>query len=300
MPERDFYNVNEFTAFPLVEADSRAFSGGGELPRRGLVDAGFILGLDSQFDAAAHTVTLFSVTRGISTVVFDFRSSAPGLSGYRWLFTFTVPSLFGCTVYAIAEHLITTTPNVHLGTGYLTVGNLAEILALPIGTKLMAAPPRIEPALLQSLVNTFVRSINTANAPRRCPPKPCSSSSSSSSSLSADTAFAQVLGLVGDVKFSEGYNMRISLNEADNSIEFAAERGSGLGEPCEDVVVDENGFQRGHECENCDAFIRSINGRVVPTGRLRLVGGPGVVVAPDPTNHKLCVTIEEDFACSSS
>jgi hypothetical protein len=108
------------------------------------------------------------------------------------------------------------------------------------------------------------------------------------------------VNLTGDVKFSEGYNMRISLNEADNSIELAAERGSGLGEPCEDVVVDEGGFQRGNECENCDAFIRSINGRVVPTGRLRIVGGPGVVVEPDPSNHKLCVTIEEDFACSSS
>jgi hypothetical protein len=94
--------------------------------------------------------------------------------------------------------------------------------------------------------------------------------------------------------------MRISLRESDNSVEFSAERGAGLGEPCENVIIDEHGFQRGHECENCDELIRSINGRTSVTGRIRLTGGPAVAIESDPVNHKLCVTFEAGFVCGSS
>lgn len=300
MPERDFYNVNDFTAYPLVEADSRAFLSSGELPRRGLVDAGFMLGLDSGFVPGIHAVTLYSFTHNPADVVFDFRADAPGLASYHWLFTFPIATPYGCTAYANAKHLISAVDDIHRGTAYLTLGDITELLTISLGVKLLATPPRVEPALLQSLVNTFARGFNLANNARACPPSCCTSSSSSSSSGAPDDAFAATLNLVGHVKFSEGNNIRISVRESDNSIEFGPARGAGLGEPCEDVVIDAHGFQRGNECENCDELVRSINGRVSSTGRLRLTGGPGVVVEPDPILHKVCITFEEDFICGSS
>lgn len=303
MAERDFYNVNDFIAYPLMYGDDFSFVSSGALPQKGLVDAGFMFGLDSQFDISQHTVTLFAVTIGGSgDIIFDFRSDAPGLAGFRWLFDFPAGATDGCVSYVDATPTPSGTPEPDRGWAFLTLGDPTDLLALGAGTYLLNAPPRIEPALLQSLVDTYVRTLNLADDKRACPAACCASSSSSSSSSSSggQEAFIAAIGLMGDVKFKEGYNSRITVDTVLNSIDFDAEIGVGAGVTCDDMVIDEGGI-RVDNCQNCDGLIKSINGVQSPSGLLRLNGGSGVLFVRDPLNaHKIIGTINVSKDCFSS
>lgn len=302
MPELDFLDVGDYIAYPLCADDPRAFVGTGSLPRKGIADAGFLFGLDSGFETAVDHVRLHSVEVTATEVIFDFRSSASGLAAYRWLFEFPVTATLGQTCDSLPTPIVGGMPDAERGFGYLTVGDLSELVALGIGTYVLSGVLRVEPARLQSLVNTYARTAVPANDGRFCPPACCDSSSSSSSSSSgvAATAFQYGGALVGDVVFKEGYNSRITVKPADNMLEFDAQVGAGAGQACEDVIIDENGFHVGEECLNCDAFVRSINGQVSADGRLRLSGLRGVLVVADPASHKLVVTVDPRSLCVSS
>jgi hypothetical protein len=307
MPELDFLDLNDFIAYPLVTDDPRTFVGSGSLPRRGISDAGFLLGLDSGFDVAADDVHLYSVEVTATEVIFDFRCSALEMLGYRWLFAFQSTAELGCTAYTMPETIAGAIPDPERGTGYLTIGNLEELLALGVGVYILAGTLRVEPARLQSLIDTYARSVIPANTARLCPPQCCASSSSGSSDSSSssssglvDTAYVYGGALLGDVKFKEGFNSRITVKPANNLIEFDAQVGAGAGPACEDVIIDENGFHQGETCLDCDAFVRSLNGQVSEDGRLKLTGLRGVKVVPDPVNHKLTVTVDPRSVCVSS
>ncbi len=295
MAERDFYTVSQQISYPLLSDDSKALTPSGVLPDAALLDAGFLLGLDSGFVPGQHEVYLYSVEVSGTTITFDFRSDAPGLLLYRWLFQAETGGVSGCPIYTDAVLIAGGPDSPDRGTGFLAVGDLTELAALGDGLWLTGGTPRVEPALLQSMIDSFARSVNLANDARRCPPQ-CGSSASSES---AET-FLQAGDLVGDLKFREGYNSRIVLNRTDNSIQLGANRGSGAGETCEDVIIDEGGFQPGAPCSECDGYINSINGKTAQSGQLRLVAGPGMVVVPDPDNHKIVIRVESNRVCGSS
>lgn len=293
MPEYGFYDHNDQIAYPLVTSGDLSLIGGGNLPRRGISDAGFLLGLDSGFVAGTHNVTLYSVERVGFTLRFDFRCDAPGLSGYRWLFEISTLVQTGSIIEIDVTPVPSGSPDYDLGRGFLVVGNLKDLAELSPGVHRLAVPPAIEPALLQSLVNTFARTFNLANKARRCPPV-CSESPPSPS---APTTFSAAQDLYGGLMFKEGYNSRILINENQGSIEFGAVIGAGAGRTCEDIIIDEGGMHIGEECAPCDDFIRSINGRATDDGKLLITGGPGVVVVNDPTGHKVTVTFETNRHC---
>jgi hypothetical protein len=299
MADRDFYTLTDELAYPFLADGSRALAPSGVLPKRGVVDAGFLLGQDSGFVPGQHTVYLygFRIVSGVN-LFLDFRSNAPGLAGYRWLFHADAGTGFGCPVYANAELVAGGPEEPDRGSGFAAFGNLSEILALGAsGTWTLVYPLPVEPALLQSLVNTLAKSVSVANDPRRCP-QTCTSSSSSAAG--GDTAYMFQAGLVGDVKLKEGYNCQILVGTADNSLKLSARRRAGMGEPCEDVRLDEHGFRRGDECEPCARFIRSFNGLVSQTGKVTLVSKEGMVVVPDPVNHRITIKIETNRVCGSS
>lgn len=295
MAERDFYTIASQISYPLLSGDSKTLSPSGSLPNSALLDAGFILGLDSQFVAGTDKVYLYSVEVAGTVVTFDFRSDAAGLTAYRWLFVVSSGGPLGCPVYADATLIVGGPDSPDRGAGFIAPSDLADVVALGDGLWLATGEPRVEPALLQSMVNTFARSVNLANAARRCPPL-CGSSASSES---AET-FLQAGGLVGDLKFREGYNSRIILNQTDNSIQLGASRGAGVGETCEDIIIDEGGFQPGAPCGGCEGYINSINGKTAANGKLRLVAQTGMVVVPDPDNHKIVLKVETNRVCGSS
>ncbi len=304
MAERDFYNINDFIAYPLVDTDTDgndfALVGGGYLPRQGLADAGFVLGHGSGFVVAQHNVYLNSIEVTVSEIKFHFESDAPGLAGLEWLFAFPLTAALGCSDYVGVTPVGGGSEDQTLGYGYINVGELADLIALGIDDHVLVTPARVEPALLQSLVNTFATSINVADDLRECPAACCeSSSSSSSSSDGVDDAILVGSGLMGAVKLKAGYNCTVTVNTVLNSIIIGAGVGLGQGEVCNDIVVDQDGL-RVDDCTNCDGFVSSINGVVSPTGKLVLSGGAGLVVVAYPLENKLVVKVEVTKDCTSS
>lgn len=298
MPERGFLNNNDFISFPLIDQKDRSFSGGGELSRRGITDAGFIMGLDAGFIAGDHEVHLYSVIRAAAVLRFDFRSDAPGMSGYRFLFEIADSDPKYCTIRTEAEMISGGIPAPDRGEAYLVTGDLSALRALSVATHLLTTPIPVEAALIQTLTNTFVRGVSIANDARRCPEPNCGSSLSSHSSLSTDDSFPFVFNLVGDLKLKEGNNLSITVSEAANSLTLNARRGLGQGKPCEDVIIDEDGFRRGDDCVSCDGFIKSLNGVAIGKA-LRLKTGPGVAVVTKPAENKIEITVEVNKVCEN-
>jgi hypothetical protein len=303
MPEHGWLEINDFRTFPLVTADSRMLKPActTELPRRGLSDAGFMLGVSSQFVVGMDTVNLYSVRVTFTGVDFDFRSSAPGMAGYRWLFSFLNGTAYGCTAQVDATAIVGGTPDPDRGWGFMTIGDLKEIVALGPGLFELCTPPRVEPALIQSLLGTYVRTINVGNTERRCPTKCCETP------VPFDTEKVYMLkeGIVGDVRFREGHNTQINVVVSRNLIELSAIAGAGTGETCVDYLVTADGQaglqeDDGTLCESCDDYIRSINGVRTQDGKLVLSGSAGVKITSDQTANKLTVGVESDRLCQSS
>lgn len=177
---------------------------------------------------------------------------------------------------------------VPLWEGFLITGRF-EVLAdmLADGDELVFAIGlwAIEPARVQNLNKSFVRSINLANRDRAryTPPPGCTSSAS---------AYAQPLYLgkrcmQGDVAFQEGHNCLIRQDNNNNTLTFNGQVGAGAGEPCAEIPLypDENPLDDSRYLGGgpaCDEVIRTVNGKGGPS--LRLLGGPGVRVYDSPTD----------------
>lgn len=289
MPELDFYANNDRIFYPLKIFADLTFTPSGALPLKGLVDAGFMMGIDAEFDDELHGVFLASVTlnNGLQELTFEFTSDAPGMAGYHWLFVFPYTASSGCSAQVDATSIGPEVADEHVGWGFLTVGRIDEILALADGLHTLANPPQVEEGLVQNLNKTYVRSLNLANDARRCPPQCCEAPV-----VPTENTFAVAggTGLIGDLRFIPGFNSTIAVDESGNAIEFGAIKGGGEGEPCKDIVIDEDGLRYDPDesdepvCEACDQYIRSLNGRHANEtgGRLRISGGDQVEITTAP------------------
>ena len=304
MAERDFYNTNSHIAYPFVDAGPMLYNGGaGALPNELLVDAGFLLGVDSGYDPELHQVCLDRIVIGASSY-FEFTSDAPALVGWVWRMPIDGSYARGCIDWedtVLGGGGTASDP----GRGFVVYGDLSYVLALAPGTYTLDAPkPRLEPATVQSLQSAFVSALSVADDPRRCPPNgcPCSSSSSAPSSSvpePSNIAYLFAHGLIGDLRFKAGYNVQLSLDPGDNAIDIGAQIGAGEGPTCEDIIIDENGFCPNNNCVNCDGLIRSVNGCLAPDGIFRINGGSGVAVTPSPGAHRLDIRIDINKLCGS-
>ena len=326
MAERGFLNVADFISYPLVMyADRKVLAPPEDFPRqpKGIVDAGFILGLDSGFQAAVNNVTLYALVMTATDIAFDFRSDAPGMSGFRWLFTFSLTDPFGCMQYQKVTQIGSGFEFAELGEAYVVVGDLEKLIAnITVGVHVVADdnegnPLYVEPARVQSLVDTYARGINVANGRRSCPapccePTPSNSSSSSSSSGGGgpeevqNSAFVLQYGMQAAIDFMEGWNSVIQLDTGNNAIIFGASIGAGDGQQCLNdewinYLCDEAGLRvdTGRAttggCDDCGAFIRSINGQGFINGSLELRGGIGVYI--DEVKGELEVTVDLSATC---
>jgi len=307
MPENQFLSTADFISYPLVTGDyffsSEWSSDGGSswaaysdpLPRRGLADATFIMGPTSGFDAAVDQVYLYAVIVEASWLRLDFRSTSWGLAGRRWLFSFARPVAFGTEVTAYAS-LIAGSPDTGAGLASLIVGDVSDLEALGLGVHVLVTPAPVEPARLQSVVNSYARSLNLANDPRFCPPACCSSEVPEPSSES----YEEATGLIGDVKLADGWNCVLAVTEADNTIMINGEAGKGLGWPTANLIVTEEGASS-EDCgdnQSCDSFIRSVNGLVCADGRLILEGDAGMLVGSRTGDeHGLRIEPQIDQLC---
>ena len=299
MAEREFYNGNEYIAYPLVARDSPIIN-----PFDTLVDAGFMVGPSVDYDPTTNSVYLFQITVSGLSLIFDFRSDAVGFAGYRWLFTVPADTAYGCTISTNAE--IALVEDETMGYGFITIGHMDRMIALGDGTYTLSPVWNVEPALVQTLNGSRVERIILANDARACPvqcnpPSPSSSSSSSSSSAAPTQETYLVPGgeLVGDVKFKGGFNCDVSLLVGLNAVEIGANRDSGEGKPCYDWIIDQAGMHKDPDggvpyCEACSEFISTINGNNFNTkgGKVRLNIPAGALVTPDKENHRITIRLK--------
>jgi hypothetical protein len=321
MAERGFLNIADFISYPLVTyADRQVLAPPEDFPRqpKGIVDAGFVMGLDSDFRAAENNVTLYALAVTATDIAFDFRSDASGLLGFRWLFTFAKTDPFGCTQYQKATQIGSGFEFEELGEAYVVAGDFEKLVAgISVGVHLVADdndgnPLYVEPARIHSLMDTYTRSLIVANERRGCPAPCCPSEPSNSSSSSAggeevqNSAFVQQYGMQGNIDFMAGWNSTIQLDVVNNALIFGAEVGAGEGQQCVNdqwinYLVDELGLRidTGRKvtggCDDCGAFIRSINGQGFNNGKMQLRGGVGVYV--DEVNGELEVTVDLSATC---
>ena len=348
MPESDWLNQNEHRFYPFVptadfEVSSGAFDG-----KSAFVDAGFTLGISSAFEHARDLVYLdrYYKSSGIIRFVFRLRygdtATYEAMQCYEWVFEFPDDALVGSTVYAVPTRIeefdLIGEENPEMGLGFVTVGDLdAALIGAVDGDILFTQTPEIEPAALQSNVDTFVNAIKLANEPRPCPPECCPSSSSGSSDssssdssssssseepappessssssspdcedptppepaeLNAPTRMVLPGGrFVGDVKLKPGYNCRITINEAQNTVNIQSGLERGEGMQCEDLRTDDEGNLVPETCRDCSGMVYSVENHGADVEDLQLVGGPGVLVLPDADNHRIVVRLEEEGIC---
>lgn len=251
---------------------------------------------------------------------------------YRWTFAFSRSAEFGATSYSIPERRTGQLgdgidPNPSLGFAFLTIGDVAALVAAMGETAgFFVYSPKIEPALVQTQHAMFVKNIKVANEPRPCPPScPCDESSSSSSESSqapiassssssssagectdplppeptqAAVPIATTLpdGIFIDaVKLKEGYNCLITVD--GNLIQVGAGVDQGEGMQCEDLRMNADGSFSFESCVVCGDLLYAVNGQGFDVEGLQLIGQKGVVIDPEPDNHRVIVRFEEEGIC---
>lgn len=305
MPRPGFYNDNEYRAYPFIYTPNYT---GPVVPDATIVDAGFIVGLDSGFEPGTHSVWLSSITRAGGTFTFTFASDAPGLAD--------IPLVFERDENDapwVSEHASAADESVEEGCvsapaweGFLVTGPLEALAAevAPDETRTFSATDRVmEPARIQSLVRNYVRSINLGNLNRVMavgPKTGAYAECSDSLGSEAEHVVVNARCLQGDLKVREGYNCRIRQIERTNELRVAAEKNAGTpldaeqcqygGElplyPSEPLPAGSKFFSGG---PSCDELISTVNG--IGGANINIIGGTGVIVTTDPATHTVRISL---------
>lgn len=288
---------NEHRAYPFLDAPT-----GIPLPESAVVDFGCVVGPDSLFSSDA--VYLYRVARSGGVFSFEFRSTAAGLAGSP--LTFYVPddspefSGFeaGSGSFVSGSSQSSECGDVPLWEGYLVVGDLDDLRnLLGDGDDMVAdeenlGAAEVEPARVQDLGRTFVRSVNLANGDRtRAEPD----ETGSLSSPGPVETFVYARCLTGALKIRPGFNASIRQGSADNSLTVGAAVGAGAGEPCSEVPVYPGETPLDGETlltggPSCGEVLKSVNG--VGGRTVRLSAGPGVSVSPGAGEGQLAVSVD--------
>lgn len=322
MAKSGFYNDNLYRDYPFVHLQTN------ELPDALIVDFGCIVGVTSGFVEGTHTVVLSRIRALDNLVEIEFTTTAPGLvdsvlrfsvdasaEKYTTVFATAVPtstpSDIDCIVQCI-DDCDTEPPTPCYTTsdwsGFLVIGDLSEIPALSSsessctvddenvssGTvhEFLGSVP-VEPSLIKNLNNSFIRTINVANADRtrsttpaecreHCWPFPL------------QTHYVNCSCATGSIRFVEGYNCCIEQNSQENVITINGCVGGGAGEPCDDALVTDNEAPPNDRTTldgglRCDEIVRTING--VGRRYFEILGGPGVEIIPVPDQNKIIIDI---------
>lgn len=276
-----------------------------QLPNSAVVDFGSSLGVLSFHEDAKHVVYLFEVRRKQSNLIFEFRSTAPGLVNRALSFSRDITSEDYVTEYS--QSLATGTPfslsesacvDDEIWEGYMVSGSMRELVELlsSDGMKLKgdANDAIVEQALNRNLVGSYARSINLANADRTRAENPVNCSIVAWPFTIAPMYINREC-MIGPIRWKEGFNCVIDQSNFEKSITINAEVGGGAGEPCDEVPLFATEVAPAGDTlltggPTCNEVIRSINGvggRVVD-----ILTGRGVSVTSSPGNNLIIVDID--------
>ena len=241
MSKPSFYNDNEYRSYPFVDQPA-AFEALEDLfkrlPNAAIVDAGFIMNLDAQYEDESHIVYLASVSAETGTLFLRFANTSPACAGK--LITFRRDYVIGddgiiavdpewTTEHTEAEAAANYCPVEPTWVGFLVTAKIEPLVALALaagGTITFGADVYvIEPARIQNLNKAYLRSVRVGNYSRITAP-PCDAD--------VPTAEQEILldprCLTGDIKFKEGYNTKITQISNANTLTFTSVKGSGAKE----------------------------------------------------------------------
>jgi hypothetical protein len=171
--------------------------------------------------------------------------------------------------------------------GFLITGLFTDLLdTLGDGDSLLFVEGLwvIEPARIQNLNQSYVRSLNLANLDRThaTPPEECSSVS-----VDDNVVYPNAICLQGDLQLKEGFNCHIRQENLTNTFVISGVVGGGVGLPCDEIPLfdgevppDDSSFLSGGP--GCGDVIRTINGKTGPV--IRLLGGAGIQVFDSPVD----------------
>ena len=291
-----FFNENENRAYPFTRTVT--------LPTALVVDAGFVLGPKSRFEYAEHRVWLSAVRRAGSFFYFEFSSDAPELHAVPLVFTRHVDDDDYKTYFVDSGTLGLSHSSQSgstsesydpcdepLWSGFITTGRLAKLTAALPTDGVISCTETIEPARLQSLVESFVVRFGVANddRTRATIPIACGEEETTTGQLFVSSAC-----VVGDVVIAAGFNATVRQSLVDNSITVLAEIGAGDGEPCEQLPryvgeVPPAGSSLLEGGLRCNETLRAINGIGGP--QFTVLAGEGVTVTSDPSGNRLIVDV---------
>jgi len=229
MANAGFYNVNEYRQYPFVDRPDirsvRSAAGKFVLPESLIVDCGFILGLDSDFDHAQHVVYLAKLEVTAQDHIFTFKTTAPGASGQNLVFTRSkIGEKYESWVYEDAESAAAPEKDCAdepVWEGFIVTGDL-EAASVTSGIYDFEAgeaePPYVvEPATLQTLVKSYLRSIRVGNYSRTVIPE-CPDEDTAATPTTREIIPQTDSCLKGDIQFVAGVNCRILQTDLTNTI----------------------------------------------------------------------------------
>lgn len=293
MPRPGFYNDNEYRAYPFMYA-----AGNTALPTNLIVDCGIVMGLDADFDAATDSVWLSSIQRTGSVLTFTFLTSATGAAACQLEFTRDVTAPAWQTQFAesiTADITVTPCAEEPIWEGFLTTGDITDYAGLADGetVSFTTNQQQLEPARIQNLAKSYLRSISLGNFARTNIPA-CETVNTLSRPIVLNKHCTQ-----GDIRFTEGYHCSITQTDRANEITISAGLTAGRavdGELCEhgseiplfdgEPIPEGSKFYGGGAA--CDELITTING--IGGRTLNIVGGVGVQIST--TANQITVALD--------
>lgn len=316
MPRPGFYNDNEYRAYPFIAKTAVINVGdcgvptaaiapsGPKIPDATIVDAGFIMGIDSGFDAKTDSVYLSSIVRTNSGIEFKFKTTAENADNKEIVFSRLATAAEWENEFNTSIPFDVECAEEPLWEGFIVTGDLTELLTtIAVGETLNFDNTDyvIEPGRVQSLLKAYVRSIGVGNYARimATPSNNCADSSAVFDPNAERPIIVNARCMAGDLRLKEGYNCQIRQVDRDNTIQVgtATVVNNVGGELC--LYGSELPFFEGDEPPEgspflsggpaCDDVISTING--IPGPNVQLVGGTGVKIVTTQGENKIKIQL---------
>jgi hypothetical protein len=218
-----WYNENANRSYPFI--DDIAVEGG-FLANNIFLDAGIVFGPESEFVPGGNTTRLGRIyldvySGGGAKIKMYFYSDETaetilyGEKEGQWD-AGEIVELVGVTVDEITGEPSDTLPQK--GLGFVVLGSSDDLRQAALGDEWEDVDAEIEPALVQSLYDSYVQSVDLY----------------ATGGLNwFHVATAVATGIVGDIALADGFNMRIYIDEPANTVTITAALGAGEGPPQE-------------------------------------------------------------------
>ncbi len=323
MARPNFYNDNRNRAFPFQSGTAGVSTPGTgtvtmlQLPDDFIVDCGFVMGPESGFNAAEHSVFLYEIRRPTAgTVIFEFRCDAPAVLPAPLLFSRDITATDYTTQFlesdvpeyiplsqsgsiSASESTNSTECGEPFWSGYLVTGSMSSVTSrVSTGSAITRAGSDAvtEPALTQNLDQSQVVSLNVANNDRTRAVRPADCPENEWP-FQTGSNYTEKECIQGDIRIVAGYNNLVRQNNRSNVISISAVIAAGTGEPCEELSIfptetppigAPNNLLAGDYY--CNEVLRQINGVAGPN--FNFIAGQGVNILPNQGSSRVCIDVD--------